>query len=130
MENSLVLHIVPCGCVDLMPLSTSHCQGPASAGRLIASGVLLRQQLLKDIFVCAFYAHLCHVCHVIKKNLRTDRFVTFFFFYRYSWITNQSIRVVEQGNYHVIVVNECSCVQDPMISMLFIPYRISEYLLS
>ena len=31
------------------------------------------------------------------------------------------IRVVEQGNYHVIVVIECSVVQYPMISMLFIP---------
>ena len=33
----------------------------------------------------------------------------------------QPIRVVEQGNYHVIVVTECSRVQHPMISMLFIP---------
>ena len=31
------------------------------------------------------------------------------------------IWVVEQGNYHVIVVTECSGVQHPMISMLFIP---------
>ena len=31
------------------------------------------------------------------------------------------IRVVKQGNYHVIVVTECSGVQHPMISMLFIP---------
>ena len=40
------------------------------------------------------------------------------------------IRVVEQGDYHVIVVIECSRVQHPMKSMLFIPYRISEYPLS
>ena len=31
------------------------------------------------------------------------------------------IKVVEQGNYHVIVVTECSGVQYPMLSMLFIP---------
>ena len=43
---------------------------------------------------------------------------------------NHPIRVVEQGDYHVIVVTEYSGVQHPMISMLFIPYRISEYPLS
>ena len=31
------------------------------------------------------------------------------------------ITVVEQDNYHVIVVTKCSEVQHPMISMLFIP---------
>ena len=31
------------------------------------------------------------------------------------------IRLVDEGNYHVIVVTECSGVQHPMISMLFIP---------
>ena len=31
------------------------------------------------------------------------------------------IRVIEQGNYHVIVVTEYSGVQHPMISMVFIP---------
>ena len=36
-------------------------------------------------------------------------------------LTYNPIRVVEQGNYHVIVVTECSGVQHPMISMLFIP---------
>ena len=40
------------------------------------------------------------------------------------------IGVVEQGNYHMNVVFECSGVQHPIISMLFIPYRISEYPLS
>ena len=33
--------------------------------------------------------------------------------------------VVDHGNYHVIVVNECSGVQHPMISLLFIPKRTS-----
>ena len=40
------------------------------------------------------------------------------------------IKMVEQGIYHVIVVIECSGVQHPLISMLFIPYRLSEYPLS
>ena len=40
------------------------------------------------------------------------------------------IRVVEQGNYHVIVYHVYSGVQHPMISMLSILYRISEYPLS
>ena len=31
------------------------------------------------------------------------------------------IRVVERGNYHVNVLTGCSGVQNPMISMLFIP---------
>ena len=43
---------------------------------------------------------------------------------------HRPIRVVEQGNYHVIVVIECSGEQHPMISMLFIPYRMSEFPLS
>ena len=40
----------------------------------------------------------------------------------YIYITKwlQPIRVVEQGNYHVIVFTQCSGVQHPMISMLFI----------
>ena len=38
--------------------------------------------------------------------------------------------VIKQGNYHVIVVTKCSGVQHPMISMLFIPLRISAYHLS
>ena len=39
--------------------------GPASVGRLIAFWVLLRQQLLNDIFVSAVNAQLCHV---VKKK--------------------------------------------------------------
>ena len=34
---------------------------------------------------------------------------------------NHSIRVAEQGNYHVIVYHVYSGEQHPMISMLFIP---------
>ena len=37
------------------------------------------------------------------------------------------IRVVEQGYYHVIVYHVYSGVQHPMISMLFIQWRISKY---
>ena len=36
-------------------------------------------------------------------------------------VTFHPIRVVEEGNYHVIVCNVYSGVQHPMISMLFIP---------
>ena len=43
-----------------------------------------------------------------------------------SW-SSHPIRVVQQGNNHVIVVIESSGVQRPM---LFIPYRISGYPLS
>ena len=35
--------------------------------------------------------------------------------------TDHPIRVVEQGNYHVNVLTKCSGVQQPMISILFIP---------
>ena len=37
--------------------------------------------------------------------------------YRYG----HPMRVVEQGNYNVIVVTECSGVQYPVILMVFIP---------
>ena len=54
---------------------------------------------------------------IIKEN---------FFFHEltilyHNHLANHPIRVVEQGNYHVIVVTKCSGVQHPMISMLFIP---------
>ena len=43
-------------------------QGPASVGRLIAFWVLLRQQLLNDIFVFAVNAQLWHVVTKKKKK--------------------------------------------------------------
>ena len=39
---------------------------------------------------------------------------------KYWILCMRPIRVVEQGNYRVIVVTECCGVQHPMISMLFI----------
>ena len=44
--------------------------------------------------------------------------------------TVHPIRVVEQGNYHAIVVTEYCGVQHPMMPVLFISKRISEYPLS
>ena len=43
------------------------------------------------------------------------------------WMILHQIRVVEQGNYHVIVYHVFSGVQHPLISIPFIPYRISGY---
>ena len=56
-------------------------QGPASVGRLIAFWVLLRQQLLNNIF-SAVDAKLCHVVKKEKKVHNTDKWsiVTFYIF--------------------------------------------------
>ena len=37
------------------------------------------------------------------------------------WLVGKYSPNVEHENYHMIVVTECSGVQHPMISMLFIP---------
>ena len=68
-----------------------------------------------------------------KQIDRSERAVYRFVFSLYLqdvYYFKHPIRVVEQGNYHVIVVIECSWIHHLMMSMLFIPYIISEYPLS
>ena len=79
-----------------------------------------------------------HISDAKKNNdqMRISRLLFFCFAVFRIWSRKRTyckvhpIRILEQGNYHVIVVTDCSGVQHPMISMLFVPQRISEYPLS
>ena len=76
----------------------------------------------------SFYKYYFYVLYLISFQVMTKQFsqklanceggtVPSFSQYRIL----HPIRVVEQGNYHMIEVIEYSRVQLPMISMLFIP---------
>ena len=82
-----------------------------------------------------FHVPPCIICTpcIIWFRHGTSGIFGLWAFRKYYFCTSlltHPIRVVEQGNYHVIVYHVYSGVQYPMISMLFIPYRISEYSLS